>query len=42
MQILQAIEKDLTTTKTGFDNLLSITIPTFNKTIKNKIPTIEI
>ena len=40
MQVLQLIEKDLSTAAAAFDNLLSTTLPAFNKAMKGKVPTI--
>ena len=40
MQVLQAIEKDLTAAKAGFDTLLSVTLPAFNKAMAGKVPAI--
>jgi len=40
MQVLQVIEKDLATTRAGFDNLMSSTLPAFNKAMSGKVPAI--
>jgi hypothetical protein len=40
MQVLQLIEKDLSAAAAAFDNLLSTTLPAFNKAMKGKVPTI--
>jgi len=38
--VLQLIEKDLSAAAAAFDNLLSTTLPAFNKAMKGKVPTI--
>jgi len=40
MQVLQLIEKDLSAAAAAFDNLLSTTLPAFNKAMKGKVATI--
>jgi len=40
MQVLQVIEKDLVAAKAGFDQLLSSTLPAFNKAMSGKVPAI--
>jgi hypothetical protein len=40
MEVLQLIEKDLSAAAAAFDNLLSTTLPAFNKAMKGKVPTI--
>ena len=41
MQVLEAIEKDLAAAKTGFDALVSTTLPAFNKQMAGKVPEIK-
>jgi photosystem II stability/assembly factor-like uncharacterized protein len=40
MHVLQVIERDLATAKASFDNLMSSTLPAFNKAMSGKVPAI--
>jgi hypothetical protein len=42
MHVLELIEKDLTAAAAAYDNLLSTTLPAFNKSMKGKVIAISI
>src|SRR5258708_1625150 len=41
MQVLDVIEKELASAKAGYDKLMSIDLPAFNKTMAGKVPEIK-